>query len=201
MRPQENNFLIWKCFQLYLSFEFRLNFMELSFRRTRVEDYPALIQLYKDVAELSGGIIRIDEEINFDYINTFIENSLKKGLSLVAEKDSKIVAEIHAYTPNIFAFRHMLSDLTIVVDPDFQNQGIGKALFTEFLKIVQGEFRHILRIELYVREENKPIVTFYESLGFINEGRQVNKILNTSNDLETPLHMAWFNPGYKSLPK
>ena len=172
--------------------------MPISIRPARVEDYSQLISLYKEVATKSGGIIRIDEEINFDYVNMFIENSLKKGLSLVAELDSGIVAEIHAYTPNIFAFRHMLSDLTIVVHPEYQNLGIGKKLFKAFLKNVQDEFRHILRIELYVREENKPIVKFYESLGFINEGRQQHKILNASNELETPLHMAWFNPGYKS---
>lgn len=170
--------------------------MDLTIRKTNIRDYPILIDLYKEVARISGGIIRTDSEIDFDYINMFIENSLKKGLSLVAEKDSEIVGEIHAYTPDILAFRHMLSDLTIVIHPDYQNQGIGKELFKEFLQIIQEEFKHILRIELYVREENTPIVRFYESLGFINEGRQENKILNTSNELETPLHMAWFNPNF-----
>lgn len=171
--------------------------MSISIRKAKVEDYSQLILLYKEVASKSGGIIRIDEEINFDYVNMFIENSLKNGLSLVAEIDSRIVAEIHAYTPEIFAFRHMLSDLTIVVHPEHQNKGIGKELFRKFLEIVQKEFQHILRIELYVKEENAPIVEFYESLGFNNEGRQTNKILNASDELETPLHMAWFNPGFK----
>ena len=172
--------------------------MDVHIRHTNLKDYPALINLYRLVANRSGGIIRIDREINFDYVNLFIENSMKKGLSLVAEVDSSIEAEIHAYTPEIYAFRHMLSDLTIVVHPEYQNQGIGKKLFTEFLLIIQNDFPHILRIELYVREENKPIVDFYKSLGFINEGRQQNKILNARNELETPLHMAWFNPRYKS---
>jgi putative acetyltransferase len=170
--------------------------MELTIRHTRDQDYPVLISLYRDVARISGGIIRTDSEIDFDYINMFIENSLKNGLSLVAEKNSEIVGEIHAYTPDILAFRHMLTDLTIVIHPDHQNKGIGKKLFRKFLQIVREEFHHILRVELYVREENKPIVRFYESLGFINEGRQENKILNTSNQLETPLHMAWFNPAF-----
>jgi putative acetyltransferase len=170
--------------------------MSISIRHTGVEDYSQLISLYKEVAAKSGGIIRIDDEINFDYVNMFIENSLRNGLSLVAVVDSRVVAEIHGYTPEIYAFRHMLSDLTIVVLPEFQNQGIGKKLFLKFLKTVQEEFQHILRVELYVREENKPIVEFYESLGFINEGRQKNKILNRANELETPLHMAWFNPSF-----
>lgn len=173
--------------------------MNLSIRHTSAQDYTTLTKLYKEVARVSGGIIRIDQEINFDYINALIENSLKKGLSLVAVIDSKIVGEIHAYTPEVYAFRHMLSDLTIVIHPDHQNQGIGKKLFSEFLKIVQEKFSHILRVELYVREENDYIVEFYKSLGFINEGRQENKILNADNELETPLHMAWFNPEYNKL--
>jgi len=170
--------------------------MTISIRHATVQDYPRLITLYREVATKSGGIIRIDDEINFDYVNMFIENSLKSGISLVAEKDTRILAEIHAYTPEIYAFRHMLSDLTIVVHPEFQNQGIGKILFSKFLRIVQKDFQHILRVELFVREENAPIVEFYKSLGFINEGGQKNKILNVSNELETPLHMAWFNPSF-----
>ena len=171
--------------------------MDVNIRHTTDQDYPALITLYREVARISGGIIRTDREIDFDYISMFIENSLKKGLSLVAEKDAQIVGEIHAYTPDILAFRHMLSDLTIVIHPDHQNQGVGKKLFKAFLETVRNEFVHILRVELYVREENQVIVEFYKSLGFIIEGRQENKIMNASNELETPLHMAWFNPNFK----
>ena len=170
--------------------------MDLDIRKTSAEDYRSLISLYQDVATISGGIIRTGDEISFDYVNMFIEHSLKKGLSLVATLDERIVAEIHAYTPEIYAFRHMLSDLTIVVHPEFQHQGIGKKLFKKFLRLVQSDFPHILRVELYVREENQPIVRFYESLGFVNEGRQKHKILNDRNRLETPLHMAWFNPKF-----
>lgn len=173
--------------------------MDVNIRHTTDQDYPALISLYHEVAKISGGIIRTDREIDFDYISMFIENSMKKGLSLAAEIDNRVVGEIHAYTPELYAFRHMLSDLTIVVHPEFQNQGIGKTLFMKFLEIVQKDFVHILRIELYVREENSPIVKFYESLGFINEGRQKNKILNALNELETPLHMAWFNPSFNGI--
>lgn len=169
----------------------------VSIRKTLVQDYPFLISLYKDVASESGGIIRTSDEISFDYVNTFIELSLKKGLSLVAIQNDNIVGEIHAYTPEIHAFRHMLSDLTIVVHPEYQRSGIGRTLFKTFLEKVMLEYPHILRVELYVREESTGIIQFYESLGFINEGRHKNKILNAHNDLETPLHMAWFNPGFK----
>jgi len=170
--------------------------MKIHINRTFITDIEPVYSLYKSVAISSGGIIRIEDEITRDYISAFIGKSIENGLSLIAIENSKIIGEIHAYTPNVYAFRHMLSDLTIVIHPEYQGKGIGKKLFSEFLEIVKKEYRHILRIELYVREANKPIVTFYQALGFINEGRQKNKILNAKSELETPLHMAWFNPKY-----
>ena len=55
---------------------------------------------------------------------------------------------------------------------------------------------HIKRIELYTREHDKRNVKFYESLGFVNEGRQKDKIYISKTEFQTPLHMAWFNPSY-----
>lgn len=170
--------------------------MDIQINRTFITDIEPVYSLYKSVAIASGGIIRIKDEITQDYISAFIGKSIENGLSLIAIENSRIIAEIHAYTPDVYAFRHMLSDLTIVVHPDCQGKGIGKKIFLKFLEIVKNEYHHILRIELYVREENKPIVNFYRSLGFINEGRQKNKILNAKTELETPLHMAWFNPNF-----
>lgn len=157
-----------------------------------------LISLYKDIAEISGGIIRIKDDINKEYVFGFLTHSINRGLILVAIINDKIVGEVHAYTPDIFAFQHLLTDLTIVVDPKYQGKGIGRQLFDEFLRIVKEKFHHILRVELYVREHNTHIVKFYESLGFINEGRQKNKIYKSESEFETPLHMAWFNPDYEN---
>ncbi len=155
-----------------------------------------LFELYKRISEIPDGIIRKRDEITRKYISGFLRDSIDRGLILVGLLDHKIVGEIHAYTPNIYAFQHILTDLTVVVDPNYHGQGIGRKLFEQFLKTVKVDFRHILRIELYVREHNERNVNFYKSLGFINEGRQKNKIFNSNSKFETPLHMAWFNPNY-----
>lgn len=110
--------------------------------------------------------------------------------------DGKVVGEIHAYTPNIHAFQHLLTDLTIIVSPDHQGKGIGRALFEEFLHRVETDLTHIRRIELYTREHNVKNIRFYESLGFLNEGRQQDKIFSAPSAFETPIHMAWFNKNY-----
>jgi len=173
--------------------------LNLDIKQAEFNQEMELFQLYQEVAAFPDGIIRNQDEIGPAYISEFLSNSINNGLILVGISDEIIVGEIHAYTPDIFAFQHILTDLTIVVSPKYHGKGIGRKLFEAFLKIVEEEYKHILRIELYVREHNTRNVRFYESLGFINEGRQESKILTTELKLETPLHMAWFNPNYKLL--
>lgn len=170
--------------------------MNLIVKPAELSDESQLFELYKRVSKVPDGIIRKRDEISRNYISGFLRASIDSGLILVGLLDHKIVGEIHAYTPNIYAFQHMLSDLTIVIDPDYQGQGIGRTLFEKFLNKVKVDCRYILRIELYVREQKDQTVSFYKSLGFINEGRQKNKIFSSKSKFETPLHMAWFNPNY-----
>lgn len=171
--------------------------MNLIIKPAEPNHESQLLKLYKEISKIPDGIIRKQHEISSKYISGFMRDSMDNGLILVGLLDHKIVGEIHAHTPNIFAFQHILTDLTIVVDPDYHGQGIGRKLFEQFLKTVMADFCHILRVELYTREQNHRNVCFYESLGFINEGRQKNKIFNTNSKFETPLHMAWFNPNYQ----
>lgn len=170
--------------------------MTLEIRKAQISDIDELLKLYKKVARLPDGIIRCYDEIGESFVNGIISKSTDNGLMLVGVLENRIVGEIHAFTPDIFAFQHILADLTIVVDPLHQGKGFGRQLFESFLEIVRSEYQHILRIELYTREHNLRNVRFYESLGFINEGGQKNKIFVNSSQFETPLHMAWFNPDY-----
>jgi ribosomal protein S18 acetylase RimI-like enzyme len=159
---------------------------------------PQLLALYQQAAQDPAGLIRLPAEVDEPYVGGFLANARQHGLSLVALDGQRVVGEIHAYTPPLFAFQHLLTDLTIVVAPAYQGQGLGRQLFTTFLATVQQRFRHILRVELYVRETNVRNVQFYESLGFVNEGRQDRKIFAGQGQFETPQHMAWFNPQYDS---
>lgn len=171
--------------------------MEITIREGALAMETSLLELYLAVAEDPNGIIRKKEEVNREYITDFLSKSTQHGLLLVAIHDNQVVGEIHAYTPPIFAFRHILTDLTIVVHPNYQGQKIGRQLFERFLQKVQADYTHILRVELYVREHNTRNVQFYESLGFSNEGRQEKKIFKSSSEFETPLHMVWFNPAFR----
>jgi len=172
--------------------------VELNIRPATRDDVPALVQLHQRVSEEPGALIRQKEEITTSYMEGVFQSCADKGLMLMASHGDDLIGEIHAYTPNIRAFRHLLSELTIVVHPEQQGKGIGRLLFEAFLKTVMEDFPHILRVELYTREHNEKTVAFYSSLGFRKEGRQENKIQLGENRFHTPIHMAWFNPNYLS---
>ena len=160
--------------------------------KSELKHQSEILDLYKSIAGIRDGIIRIENEVTEEYVSGFLNRAIENGLSLVAMLENEIVGEIHAYTPDIYAFQHLLTDLTIVVNPNHQGTGIGRKLFESFLEIVKEEFTHIKRIELYTREHNSRNVMFYESLGFVNEGRQKDKIYVSPSEFETPIHMAWF---------
>ena len=170
--------------------------MEIIIESANPKDMPEILDLYRLVAVQRDGIIRHEHEITKDYGSGFLEKSLQKGLILLARKDNMLMGEIHAYIPDIYAFRHILSELTIVVHSDYQGMGVGRKLFTQFLNVVKEHYRHIYRIELFVRAHTHKTHAFYQSLGFVDEGHQVDKILTRELTLETPIHMAWFNPSF-----
>lgn len=166
-------------------------------RTATVYDLNGIKSLYLRVAENEGGIARLESEITDDYISGFLRKSLTKGIILVAESDNQIVGEIHAYSPGIQVFDHVFSELTIVVDPDFQGTGIGKKLFTTLLKKVENEFPDIARVELIARESNTKAIRFYESIGFKIEGRFEMRIKSSNGKFEADIPMGWLNPKFE----
>lgn len=168
--------------------------MEISFANMEMRDQ--LKRIHLAVTAIPGGLIRQPYEITDDYIANVIMTATEHGLMLVAREGAEILGEIHAYTPQLFAFQHLLTDLTIVVHPDHQGRRVGRRLFEAFLEKVQNDYPHILRVELYVRTHNVKNVQFYTSLGFETEGVHERKIYTGPAQFETPQQMVWINPGY-----
>ena len=171
---------------------------QLLVRQSRSGDRAGILSLYKSVSRHNDGLARTYDEITDEYVDEFVTNSLQHGLQFVMEDPDShdIVGEIHCYklTPRVFG--HILSELTIAVDPDHQGKGIGKALFQALLEEVKENRKDILRIELIARESNVKAIGFYKSLGFVVEERLTNRIRSGASGFEADIPMSWMNPNY-----
>ena len=164
----------------------------MNIRRACADDVDAIVALYRRVAAMPGGIARLANEIDDDYVAAFARKAADDGLQLVGtEPDGIIVAEIHAFKTGLFCFSHVLSDLTIVVDPRAQGRGWGRRIFEEFLDRIADLFPDVLRVELIARESNRKALDFYRSLGFVQEGKLRGRIRNPDGSLEADIPMAW----------
>ncbi len=164
-------------------------------RATLAGDTESIFTLYRKVANKPGGLARLAREVDEAYVAGFTDAALDRGLSFVAEAGGRLVGEIHAYSPGLYCFAHVLSDLTIAVDPDVQGAGVGRRLFERFMQAVTDGLPDVQRVELIARESNVRAIQFYESLGFAREGEFRGRIRNLDGTLESDIPMAWIRPG------
>lgn len=158
-------------------------------------DEASIFTLYQTVAQGKGGIAREQDEITPTYISQNLEKSLVNGVCVVVphpEMPDLLLAEVHCYKLEPRTFHHVLSELTIVVHPDFQGNGLGKLVFTTLLDHVQTQRLDILRVELIARESNKKAIAFYQKLGFQIEGKLQNRVYTEGIGFEADIPMAWF---------
>lgn len=171
--------------------------MDPKIKKSRVEYWPEILDLYRLVAQVSGNLARISEEISGEYVKNFLKKSQDFGISMIAFEGMNIIGEIHAYKLEPKVFSHVLSELTIVVHPDFQGKGVGRTLFSAFLTEVETRRNDILRVELISRESNKKAIQFYSTLGFQQEGRLEKRIDSGDGTFEADIPMAWINPKFR----
>jgi ribosomal protein S18 acetylase RimI-like enzyme len=172
----------------------------MHIRNAAPEDLLRIKELYREVARHGGGIARTEDEITDEYVENFLGKSIGAGLILVAEhpeKPGQLIAEMHAYNPGPAAFRHVFSDLTVVVHPAFQGKKIGRTIFTIFLEDVGLHRPDIGRVELVARESNLRAIKFYQSLGFLIEGRFEMRVKTPDGNYEADIPMVWQNPNFE----
>jgi putative acetyltransferase len=171
----------------------------VEIRYATIDDLEAIRALYHAVTLQGSGIARKTHEITDDYIRSFIKKSLAQGIILVAQQSisGELVAEVHTSRMEPQVFSHVLSDLTVVVHPAFQQYGIGRNIFQALLKEVEDHHPDILRVELVAKESNERALHFYEQLGFVKEGRFERRIVSDDGGFEADIPMAWFNPAFE----
>jgi ribosomal protein S18 acetylase RimI-like enzyme len=171
-----------------------------NIRQADQVDFDKIFALYKKVATETTGLARTGDEITEQHIHDIMKNSSDSGIELVIDNpdnSNQIIAEVHCYKLVPKTFSHILSELTIAVDPDFHGKGIGRMIFTHLLDLIKTNRPDIMRVELISREFNVKAISFYESLGFKREGRFEKRIRSNTNEFEADIPMAWFNPNFK----
>jgi ribosomal protein S18 acetylase RimI-like enzyme len=172
----------------------------MTIRTAQPEDFERIKTLYREVARRDGGLARLEHEITDKYVKEFLDKSLERGLIIVAEHEENseiLIGEIHAYRPGIEVFKHVLSNLTITVHPDFQGKKIGRTIFTIFLEEIGLNMHDIGRVELVARESNAKAIGLYQSLGFTIDGRFEMRIRTPDGNYEADIPMSWQNPNFE----
>ena len=163
----------------------------MQVRSAELEDADRILALYRRVARLPGGLARLENEVDEHYVENFLARSVASGICLLAvDSAGELRGEIHAYTPGIYCFSHVLSELTIAIDPAVQGKGVGRQLFSAFMLGVRQHAR-ITRVELIARQSNAKAIGLYESLGFVAEGTLSRRIRNLDGSFEADIPMAW----------
>jgi ribosomal protein S18 acetylase RimI-like enzyme len=169
-------------------------------RHANTSDFNKIYALYKKVATKTTGLAHSGNEITNEHIENIMQNASETGIELVMDhpdNSNEIIAEIHCYKLIPKAFSHVLSELTIAVDPDYQGKGLGRMIFTHLLDYITNKRSDVMRVELISSESNLKAISLYESLGFSREGKLERRIRNNKNELEADIPMAWFNPNFK----
>jgi ribosomal protein S18 acetylase RimI-like enzyme len=171
--------------------------MDITSRPLQVTDAQAVLEVYRKIAAHPGGFIRAEEEVDLDYIQGMLENTVGTGLGMCAHDltTGELVGFITARKPGPKAFEHVLAKLTIGVLPTYQSKGIGRRIFFDFLEAIDASRPDVLRVELIVRESNVKAIAFYESIGFRREGSFEKRIRRPNGEFETDIPMGWLKPG------
>lgn len=167
--------------------------MDVMTRFLTLEDAPKVVDLYRAIAHNKGGFVRAEEEISLAYVEKSLRRAQSGGIGICAVERAtqRLVGVITARRLGLKVFEHVLSQVTIGVDPEFQSQGIGRRLFLDFIEHVQDNRPDILRIELIARESNPRQISFYEAIGFRREGTFERRIRNANGEFEADIPMAW----------
>ena len=126
--------------------------MSYRLRPSSLADQAGIHQVYRAAARQGGGLLRREDEITDAYIRHNLENSLRIGISLVAEaEDGLILAEIHAWPSETRQLGHCLTNLTLAVDPAAQGRGIGRALLAHLIAAAKANPNSVLSNSIAAR--------------------------------------------------
>ncbi len=129
----------------------------MNIQEAKIEELNEILILQKECYRETG--IRYNDNNIPPLTQTLVmlEEEFKKMTILVAVEDSKIIGSIRAYqTENSCIL------CKIIVDPAYQNRGIGSKLIKE----IETNFNHIERFELFTGFKDEKNIALYQKRGY-----------------------------------
>jgi putative acetyltransferase len=130
--------------------------------------------------------------MDLPWLNEALTGALSGGVAIGAFEGTQLVGIIKASRMPSAQFQHVLWDLTVAVDPEFQGRGIARRLFEDLLASAAALTPKVERVELVVREGLTHAIRLYEGLGFQLEGRFERRFRLSNGTYEADLPMVRF---------
>ena len=164
----------------------------LTLRVARVEDAAVLVNAERLVASRPGLLASRPEELHEETFRATIQRFANgdEGKYLVAERDGQLVGHGVLIPMALAATRHIVR-LTLVVHFGNEGQGLGRLLLSGLIDWARAAPR-VRKIELNVRATNTRAIGLYRSLGFEEQGRQLDRICLDDQTFLDDLEMGLF---------
>jgi ribosomal protein S18 acetylase RimI-like enzyme len=122
------------------------------------EDLPVILDVQKKAFGEVARIFHLKTMPQIEQTLESITEEFNKLIFLNASMDSKIIGSVRAYSKAGTCYIHRL-----IVLPEYQNKGIGKALMAE----VESRFKNkVTRYELFTGAQDQRNLYFYNQLGY-----------------------------------
>jgi ribosomal protein S18 acetylase RimI-like enzyme/NTP pyrophosphatase (non-canonical NTP hydrolase) len=169
-------------------------------RESIISDAEALRELDLALAEAGDGMVLVPEQVtSVEGFRERIRSSSPPGnekktswqwlvlLESANEAPSRVIGELSLNRLRPALCNHV-AILSLGIHPEFQRQGLGKALMTVAIEMAEAE--GIERLELYTREDNHGAQALYRWFGFSVEGRRRGFVRTPAGDMVDDLIMA-----------
>ena len=166
--------------------------MEIKIRHVQDNDYDDIVEIYSydSVIEQTGQLPHTDAK----FWKEFYASKGASYVELVSICDGKVVGHLGILLNNNPRRKHVAT-FGVVVHPDYQGKGVGKALIAELVRLADN-WLNLLKIELSVFTDNEVAVALYKKFDFVIEGESRYDAFKRGEYCHG-YKMARFHPRYK----
>lgn len=166
-------------------------------RSSTLHDAPAIFNLYKRVSSAyPENISQQVDELSLPFVKSEITKALLRGLTLTISDNYQLFGFFKAYTSEYRRYAHVLTNATLIIDPDFTNRNYGEQLAQASInRVIQG-FPHILIGESLPFQSNYSAMRLYTRMGFVHHTQLPMRIFHTGGKFSAQDVLHYINPNF-----